>query len=109
MSNVFELSPSSVDALIADLDLVDPTDPGRIDDKRPAPRLHSLIGARVALLENRKPKARELLEELGRLLVERGGVSAANLHSKFIYSRPAAVEIVDELAGYDAVVTAIGD
>jgi hypothetical protein len=109
MSNAFELSPASVDALIADLDLVDPSDPRRIDDKRPAPRLHSLTGTRVALLENRKPNARELLEELGRLLVERGGVNAANVHSKFIYSRPAAAEIVDELAGYDAVVTAIGD
>jgi len=107
--DIAALSPSDLDALIARLGLVDPTDPSRADSKAPAPRLQALAGARIALLENRKPNAKHLLDELAHLLVDRGGAAFADVRSKFIYSRPAATDIVDELAEYDAVVTAIGD
>jgi hypothetical protein len=102
-------SPADLDALVARLDLVDPTDPGKTGAKLAAARLESLDGKRIALLENRKPNAAELLEALGALLVDRGGAAAADSRSKFIYSRPAAPDIVGELTEYDAVVTAIGD
>ncbi len=109
MTDIATLPSSALDALITQLGLVDPTDPGRLDSKRPAPRLSALAGARIALLENRKPNAQQLLEQLASLLIDRGKVTSADVRSKFIYSRPAATEIVDELAQYDAVVTAIGD
>jgi hypothetical protein len=109
MTDIASLPIADLDALIAHLGLVDPTDAAPTDAKTLAPRLGSLAGARVALLENRKPNARELLCEIGVLLSERGGAVTSEVRSKFIYSRPAAPDIVDELAQYDAVVTAIGD
>jgi hypothetical protein len=109
MTNIASLHPAELDELIARLGLVDPTDSSPSDVRALAPRLRSLAGARIALLENRKPNARELLQEIGQLLSERGGAATAEVRSKFIYSRPASPDIVDELAQYDAVVTAIGD
>jgi hypothetical protein len=109
MLNTAALSAAELNALVARLGLVDPTDPGAITAKRPAARLKALAGKRIALLENRKPNAAELLQALGALLVDRGGAAVADSRSKFIYSRPAAPDIMDELSEYDAVVTAIGD
>ena len=109
MTNVASLSAAGLDELVARLNLVDPTASGGVKGKTVAPRLPSLSGARIAFLENRKPNARELLQEIAQLLSERAGVAAAEVQSKFIYSRPAAADIVDTLAGYDGLVTAIGD
>jgi hypothetical protein len=102
------LSKPDLDALVKRLDLVDPTDPA-VRAHAPAPRLATLAGVRIGLLDNRKPNAALLLAELGALLHERFELEAVEPRSKFIYSRPAAPEIVDELAGCDAVITAIGD
>jgi hypothetical protein len=109
MVSTTSIPASRADDLIAELGLVDPTDPGASRARDSAPRLHDLRGARIALLDNRKPNAAALLAELGSLLLDRDGASEIEPISKFIYSRPAAAEIVDRLAGFDAVVTAIGD
>jgi hypothetical protein len=102
------IGPAEIDALIARLGLVDPTD-ATIKDHHAAARLSTLRGATVGLLDNRKPNALLLLAEIGELLQARHGVARILPRSKFIYSRPASPEIIDELAGCDAVVTAIGD
>jgi hypothetical protein len=109
LQHISHRSPAELRALRERLNLVDPTDRGHLDSTKGAPRLPTLAGARIALLENRKPNARELLDTLAGLLIERGQAGAADVRSKFIYSRPAAADIVDELVQYDAVVTAIGD
>ena len=100
---------SELDALVRRLDLVDPTDPSVTRILRPAPRLPTLADKRVGLLDNRKPNAAELLAALADLLRARSGIAEAAPRSKFIYSRPAAPDLIDELAGCDAVITAIGD
>lgn len=99
---------ADLDALVKRLDLVDPTDPTPRGHAA-APRLATLAGARIGLLDNRKPNAALLLSALGELLREHYALVAVEPRSKFIYSRPAAPEIIDELAGCDAVITAIGD
>jgi hypothetical protein len=98
-----------IDDVIARLELVNPTDPDASRTREGAVRLSTLEGIRLGLLDNRKPNAAALLAELGTLLSERDGIAATEPISKFIYSRPAAGDLVDTLAGCDAVLTAIGD
>ncbi|MBI3965506.1 MAG: hypothetical protein HY329_07710 [Chloroflexi bacterium] len=90
------------------LGLLDPTDTAKPSPKAAA-RLRSLAGVRVALLDNKKPNAALLLRRIGERLVAEHGVAETALFSKFIYSKPAAPDVVERLAAYDAVVTAIGD
>jgi len=108
MQDLGSRSAADLDALVDRLGLVDPTDP-RTARSSNASGLSSLRGARVALLDNRKPNAALLLAEIGELLRSRYALAAAEPRTKFIYSRPAAEDLVAELAGFDAVVTAIGD
>lgn len=94
---------------LRELGLVDPTH--RPQPKlRPAPRLDSLKGKRGALLDNRKGNADRLLTALGELLVERYDVGEVDAVRKFIYSRRADPQVIDDLVrDYDFVVTAVGD
>ena len=94
---------------LRELGLVDPThrpEPVR----RRAPRLESLKGRRGALLDNRKGNADRLLQAIGELLVERYDVGEVDAVRKFIYSRRADPQVIDDLVrDYDFVVTAVGD
>ena len=75
-----------------------------------APRLSSLAGVRVGLLDNDKPKADRLLEHVAALLGERHGVREFVRVRKGSATRPAEPEHVMRLTReVDAVVTAIGD
>ena len=108
MQDLASLSASALDELVRRFDLVDPTDPA-IARATNATGLSALSGRRVALLDNRKPNAALLLAEVGELLRSRHGLGAVESRSKFIYSRPAAPDLIEELTGFDAVITAIGD
>ena len=95
---------------MARYEFVSPTDERRGAARRVAPRLASLDGARVALLDNRKGNANVLLRRIGESLIREHGVSALRWEEKLIYSRPAVDEQIERLvAECDAVVTAIGD
>lgn len=95
-------------ALVA-MGLVDPTHQSTAEH-RAAPRLETLAGKRAALLDNRKGNADRLLDRIGELLVQNHGVAAADRVNKFIYSRRAEPELLDQIAaGYDFVVAAVGD
>ena len=95
---------------MARYEFVSPTDERRGAARRVAPRLASLDGARVALLDNRKGNANVLLRRIGESLTREHGVSALHWEEKLIYSRPAVDEQIERLAAEcDAVVTAIGD
>ena len=103
------ISPAEARAQLLELGLVDPTHRPS-GDRRLAPRLESLSGARGALLDNRKGNADRLLEHLGGLLRERYGVAEVQQVEKFIYSRRAEPDLLERLANdYDFVVTAVGD
>lgn len=76
----------------------------------PAPRLDDLREKTVGLLDNIKPNTELFLKEIGRLLQERYGVAGVMYRFKEAVSRPAPVEIIEDLAKHcDFVVTAIGD
>jgi hypothetical protein len=94
---------------LAELGLIDPTDEHNAQ-KRAAKRLDTVASKRAALLDNRKGNADLLLERVGEILTEKYGVAEAVPVQKFIYSRRAEPELLDQIAGeYDFVVAAIGD
>jgi hypothetical protein len=91
------------------IDLVSPVDDRSSDPIRLAPRVRSLDGLRIGLLDNRKGNADVLLERLAEALAQDGAVIGMRLE-KVIFSRPATSEQLDQLAdGADVVLEAIGD
>jgi hypothetical protein len=74
-----------------------------------APRLASLAGKTIGLLDNTKHNADLLLQTVGELLVAQHGVKAV-IYRRKISSSPGAGPLIGELAGAcDAVVNAYGD
>lgn len=94
---------------LEEMGLVDPTD--RPEKLLSAPaRLDSLAGKRPGLLDNRKGNGDRLLDRIGQVLVEQYGTREPYRTTKWIYSRRAADDILEDLAANcDFVVTAIGD
>jgi len=74
-----------------------------------APRLSSLEGKRVGLLINTKTNARPFLEEVGRLLEDRYGVTLTR-RTKVNFAVPEPEDVIKELvAENDVVITGVGD
>jgi len=93
--------------------ILDPTGPLKTSAAKPAapraPRRASLKGARVGLLINTKTNARPFLEEVGRLLTERYGVTVTK-RTKTNFAVPEPEDVIKEMAAEsDVVVTGVGD
>ena len=92
------------------LDILEPIDPEVRSKWHTAPRLSGLYGKVGGFLANRKANADILLLNVKELLDKQFELQDSMVISKFIYSRPAADDIVDALAARcDFVVTAIAD
>lgn len=90
--------------------LVSPVDDRTEQRKRSAPRLESLNGKAVGLLDNRKGNGNVILEQLALRLSEQYQLSEVVFLEKLIFSRPAAPGVLAELEQRcDAVITAVGD
>jgi hypothetical protein len=76
---------------------------------RPAPALASLRGARLGFLDNAKIGTARFLDHLEALLRARHGVREVLRRRKPDSSRPAPPGLLRELAGADAIVSAVGD
>jgi hypothetical protein len=75
-----------------------------------APRLGSLQGRTVGLIDNHKRNANVYLEELGRLLQETYGVSRVVTYRKISQSMPTPDAVLDQLAREcDAIIHAVAD
>ena len=94
---------------MAALGLVDPTDRQEEPERRPATPLETLDGLTGGFLDNRKGNADVILDAIRQRLLDGYGVSDSVVRSKWVFSAPAAPEIIDELAQCDFVVTAVGD
>ena len=95
---------------LSEMGLLSPIDPGAYSRWRPAPRLESVHGRVGGFLGNRKSNASLLLKQVRELLNKdfelRDGIAV----DKYVYSRPAADDIIDDLASQcDFVVTCIAD
>ena len=78
--------------------LVDPTTQPIIAEFTGVPRLREFLNKRVGLIDDSKPNARELREEITFLLGERFGVDNVKYHSKPLASKPAAPDAIWEIA-----------
>ena len=74
------------------------------------PRLRSLRGLRLALLENTKPNGAVLLRHVGQQLQERYGVREVRMFRKGYFGTPVEESVVQQiLHNSDFAVAAIGD
>ncbi len=73
------------------------------------PRLSSLQGCTVGLLDNSKIKVCELLDHMEDMLRTEYGVASIIRLKKPDASRPAPQELVTEMARCEAVISAVGD
>ena len=90
--------------------LVDPTTQPVIAEFRGAPRLRDLSNKRVGLIDDSKTNAKEFLEEVTSLLRERYGVTSVKYHRKPSASKPAAPDVIRELASEcDYAIVGVGD
>ena len=90
---------------------LDPTGVGQVETNRIAPRVTGLQGKRVGLLNNVKTNARELIVDIGSLMVDRYGVQIVGpvltAGQSGMLAKP---EQLRELASQvDMVITAVGD
>ena len=89
--------------------LVDPTTQPLATLFHGAPRLQEMTNKRVGLIDDSKENARELLEEIVAVLRQRFGVADVVYHRKPSASKPAAPEVIQELARTcDYAIVAIG-
>ncbi|MCH8106971.1 MAG: hypothetical protein IIB30_01305 [Chloroflexi bacterium] len=92
------------------LDILSPVDPETVARWRPAPRLSSLHGKTGGFLGNRKANAEVLLASIQELMDRQFELQDSLVIDKFIYSMPAAEDVINTLADRcDFVVTAIAD
>ena len=103
---------STVDLIekLRQLDILSPVDPDAVSRWRPAPRLPRLTGKTGGFLGNRKANAEVLLLGIKELMDQQFELQDSLIVDKFIYSRPAAEDVINSLADRcDFVVTAIAD
>lgn len=89
--------------------VLNPTFDQAVDHSGRVPRLTSLHGCTLGLLDNSKIKVRELLDYMEQMLRTEYGVAHVVRLRKPDASRPAPPELVDEMARCEAVISAVGD
>jgi hypothetical protein len=92
-----------------DLQVLDPTSETIPAAGQPAPRLATLAGKTVGIISNGKEGTKVFFAYLDRMLREEFGVADVVIRVKSNYSAPADPHIAAEIAGWDAVVSGIGD
>ncbi len=89
--------------------LVNPLDERSREAQPAAPRLDTLEGKTLALLDISKPKGKEFLDRLELLLEERYGVAKIVREIKPTYTKPAPGALLEKLAFVDGVIEALAD
>ncbi len=90
--------------------LVDPTTEAMVASFDGAPRLFSLAGSRLGIIDDSTQHADVLLEELAEVLRTRYEIAEVRWHRKPSASRPADPAALKDLAEHcDAVIIAVGD
>ena len=101
---------ADLEARLKEMGLLSPIDPDAHSRWRPAPRLETIHGRVGGFLGNRKANASLLLHGIKELLDKDFELRDSIAVDKYVYSRPAADDIIDHLVSRcDFVVTAIAD
>lgn len=91
-------------------EMMDPSGAGASATYDPAPRLATLEGASLGLLDNGKTNAAKFLNMVAEILVAEHGVADVTMYRKEALSKPAPKQVIDKLvANSDFGVTGIGD
>jgi hypothetical protein len=91
------------------VELLDPTGVIAQSAERPAERPASLEGRRLGLLDNTMGWSHVVLEELGKILTDKYGLSEVRKVERPNLSRPTPAAMLDDLvASTDLVVTGVG-
>jgi hypothetical protein len=95
---------------IPKLVLISPVNVATVAESSMAPRLPSLRGKRVGLLDNSKSKAGKMLDTVAAILNVQYGFTDIVRHRKPSASKPAAPEAIAELVRTcDLVIVGVGD
>ena len=89
--------------------LVNPANEQGDAPPNPAPRLRSLAGKTIALLDISKPGGRFFLDRLEFLLRQKHGVADVIRAMKPTFAKPAPPEIIESIRGAEAVIEALAD
>ena len=89
--------------------LVNPLDERSAVPRTPAPRLDSLDGRTLALLDISKPGGKAFLDRLEWLLKDRYGVARIIRETKPTYTKPAPGALLERLGFVDGVIEALAD
>jgi len=93
---------------MAALQILSPVSAPRIVERSLAARLDTLVGARIALLDNQKANAGPLLDAVGGVLARNNQGLTIGTERKIATSASPA-DVMARLRTYDAVVLAIAD
>jgi hypothetical protein len=94
---------------MTDLPFIDPSRGGGKAKLQRAARPIDLAGKVVGLLDNTKEQGDIILETVGQALRERYGVADVVIRRKQFFSKPAAPEIIDEMANkVQVAIAAVG-
>jgi hypothetical protein len=74
-----------------------------------APRLGSMQGRTIALLDISKPGGNVFLDRMEVLLKERYGVATVIREMKPTFAKPAPAGVIDKIRAADAVIEALAD
>lgn len=89
--------------------LINPMNETIVKTSPPPPRLQTLAGKKLALLDISKPGGSFFLDRLEKILHERYGVREIARARKPTYTKNAPDEVIEQLRGADAVVEALAD
>lgn len=89
--------------------LVHPGNESKPQASPPPPRLATLKGKKIGLLDISKPGGSFFLDRLEQLLRTNYGVAEVVRAKKPTYARNAPPQVIEQLRGMDAVVEALAD
>ena len=91
--------------------LVSPLDESALAAQQPAPRLDTLSGKSVALLDISKPGGSVFFDRREEILKETYGVAKVVREAKPTFAKPAPPEVIDRIraANIHAVIEALAD
>lgn len=89
--------------------LVNPGNESLAEASAPAPRLQSLKGRKIGLLDISKPGGSFFLDHLEELLRNEYGVAELVRAHKPTFAKNAPSEIIEQLSTMDAVIEALAD
>ena len=89
--------------------IVNPMNESQQANVSAAPRLKTLAGKTIGLLDISKPGGSIFLDRIERLLKERYGVARVVRAAKPTFTKRAPGEVIEKLRGVDAVIEALAD